>query len=121
MRDPQGLSQPVSAADPGPPRLADLRGKAKLTQAQAAEKVGITNETLSRIERGKQWTDFKTLSALARLYKVEWADLMAVYPKVAGAKQRAVIQEVVDLLRPRKLSEVERARNILVELFKASK
>ena len=99
-------------------RLAEQRKRAKLTQEQAAEKLGISNETLSRLERGIQWTDFKVLLKLARLYRVEWGDLLAVFPEGAGAKQRAAIQEVVDLLRPRKLSEVELALDILRVLFR---
>ncbi len=99
-------------------RLAELRRRAGLKQAQAAERLGISNETLSRLERGVQWTDFKVLANLARLYRVEWTDLLAVFPEGAGAKQRAVIQEVMDLLRPRKLSEVELACDILCTLFR---
>ena len=101
-------------------RFAELHGRAKLTQVQAAEKVGITDEAISRIERGKQWTDSKTLSALARLYRVKWADLIVVYPKAAGSKQRAAVQEVVDLLRNKKLAEVNLFRDLLRVLFRAS-
>ena len=102
-------------------RLAELRNKAGLRQDQAAEKAGISKDTLSRIERGVQWTDFTVLSTLARLYKVEWADLLAVFPEGSDANQRAVVQEIVDILRPRKLAEVELARDILRVLFRVER
>lgn len=59
-------------------RFAELRKQAGLGQRDVAERIGVSNETLSRLERGQQWTDFGTLSSLASLYGVSWADLMAV-------------------------------------------
>lgn len=87
-------------------RLGELRKRAGLTQAQVAEKLQVAPETLSRLERGQQWTDFETFSALAKLYNVEWADLMAVAPGASGGK-RAVLQDVVDLLRPATKAQLE--------------
>lgn len=92
-------------------RLADLRRRAGFTQAQVAEKLGIAPETMSRLERGQQWTDFETFSALAKLYGVEWADLMAVTPGAKGGK-KAVLQEVVDLLRPASKAQLEMVREL---------
>ena len=92
-------------------RLAELRTRAGLTQAQVAAKLNIANETLSRLERGTQWTDFETFVALGRLYGVEWADMMAIFPGPAGGK-RALVQEVCDLLQRASLSDVELLRDI---------
>ena len=100
-------------------RLAELRKRAGYTQAQVAENLGLSNETLSRLERGSQWTDFDTFLALAKLYRVEWADLMAIIPDDRNAKQKAVIQEIVDLLRNKKLAETEQARDLLEVLFRS--
>ncbi len=98
-------------------RLAALRKRAGFTQAEAAERLDISDETLSRIERGTQWTDFSTLSAMADIYQVEWADLMAVFPPGTGAARRKAVQEVVDLLRPRTLRDVKLAHRLLTTLF----
>jgi transcriptional regulator with XRE-family HTH domain len=92
-------------------RLAELRAKAGLTQAQVAGKLNIANETLSRLERGTQWTDFETLVALARLYGVEWVDMMAIFPGPQTAK-RALVQEVCDLLQAAPLPDVELIRDM---------
>jgi transcriptional regulator with XRE-family HTH domain len=91
--------------------LPELRAKAGLTQAQVAAKLDIANETLSRLERGTQWTDFETLVALSRLYAVEWVDMMAIFPGPRTGK-RALVQEVCDLLQGAPLAEVELVRDI---------
>lgn len=98
-------------------RFAALRKRAGYSQAEVSEKIGISNETLSRLERGVQWTDFDVFVVLAKLYGVEFADLMAAHPG-GGGGQRAAIQEVVDLLRLRKVSEVELSRDLLAVLFR---
>lgn len=51
----------------------ELDTRAGFTQAHVAEKLEVAPETMSRLERGQQWTDFETFSALAKLYGVEWA------------------------------------------------
>ena len=93
-------------------RLADLRAKAGLTQAQVAAKLNIANETLSRLERGTQWTDFETLVALGRLYGVEWVDMMAIFPGPRTGK-RALVQKVCDLLQAAPLADVEVVRDLV--------
>ncbi len=87
-------------------RLAELRKRAKLTQSDVAEKLDIADETLSRIERGKQWTDFNTLIALCSLYDVEWSDLV---PATTGrnSAHQAAVQRLVELLRTMSLREVQ--------------
>jgi transcriptional regulator with XRE-family HTH domain len=79
-------------------RLAELRKRAKLTQGAAAEKLGIADETLSRLERGTQWTDFETLVALCDLYDADWSELVPARAARSSAQQSA-IQRVVDVLR----------------------
>jgi transcriptional regulator with XRE-family HTH domain len=87
-------------------RLAELRKRARLTQGDVAEKLGVADETLSRIERGAQWTDFKTLIALCELYDAEWADLVPTDGGRNSARE-AAIRELVDLLRALSSKDVE--------------
>jgi len=100
-------------------RFAHLRKKAGLTQAQAVESLGLSDETLSRIERGTQWTDLGTLAKLARLYRVELGDLLAFSGADQESPKRAAIQDVVDLLRPQTLHDIEMARDMLAIWFTA--
>lgn len=94
-------------------RLARLRKRASLTQAQVAERLGMTNETVSRLERGVQWTDFNTLNNLANLYGVELSGLMAVYPDDAEGTRRAAIRDVVEMLERMPDPEVMLVRDLL--------
>ena len=87
-------------------RIAELRKRAKLTQSVAAEKLGIANETLSRIERGAQWTDFGTLIALCELYAVDWADLVPHATERNSARDEA-IRRVVDVLSEMTLPDLK--------------
>ena len=102
-------------------RLAKLRKRAGLTQDQAAEKAGISQVTLSRLERGIQWTDFEVLLKLSRLYQVEWSDLLAVFPTGRDSGKRERIQDIVDILSKRELPDVELAVDILKALFRLNR
>lgn len=51
-------------------RLKEARDKKHLTQVQVAEKLGISNGTLSGYERNYRDPDTSTLANLARLYGV---------------------------------------------------
>ncbi len=97
-------------------RLGYLRKRARLTQAEAAARVGISDQNLSRIERGVQWTDFEVLLGLARLYDVEWADLMAVQPAEGDTAKRKALQQVADLLMTKPLSFVQTVVQVLEAL-----
>lgn len=88
-------------------RLADLRKSAGLTQADVAQRLDTAPETVSRIERGIQWTDFETLSALAKMYGVSWAELHAVHPPGAENAKLREVQAVVDKLKDLSTEDVE--------------
>jgi transcriptional regulator with XRE-family HTH domain len=52
-------------------RVYELRRRLNLTQAQFAEKVGVSNDTISRIERGIRSPSFDVLERLAKALDVE--------------------------------------------------
>ncbi|OAS19286.1 helix-turn-helix domain-containing protein [Paenibacillus oryzisoli] len=51
-------------------RLKEAREKKRLTQVQVAEKLGISNGTLSGYERNYRDPDTSTLSELSKIYEV---------------------------------------------------
>ena len=59
-------------------RIKELRVKAKLTQAQLAENVGIDPKHLSRIEGGKNYPSLDTLEKLAYSLNIQIGDLFEV-------------------------------------------
>lgn len=93
-----------------------MRKRAEFPRLEVANVLQTSNESVSRIERGEQWPPFGLLSDLAELYNVERADLFVVPGRGRRARQRAALQEVADLLKPRKTEDVELARDLLQTL-----
>lgn len=56
-------------------RIREYRLKHKLTQFQLAEKLGIDDKHLSRIELGKNMPQSSTLQRLAEVFGIEVKDL----------------------------------------------
>ncbi|EMB43857.1 helix-turn-helix transcriptional regulator [Treponema denticola] len=68
--------------------IRELREKLNLTQAQLAEKTGITEKYLSAIETGKKWGSFYTLSSLAEALKVQPFELLLPQDKTIAYDTR---------------------------------
>ena len=52
--------------------LKQTRQLAGLTQAQAADKLGITEDTLGNYERGKSYPDIPKLKRIESLYNIPY-------------------------------------------------
>lgn len=50
-------------------RLKEARNQAKLTQIQVAEKLGLPQSYVSKVERGERRIDAVELGRLARIYR----------------------------------------------------
>ena len=100
-------------------QLQRLRRRAGLTQEQAARHAGISNLTLSRIERGQQWSDFRVFQKLAQTYGVSFSELFAVAPQGRSSEDREVLLEsIMAKLRTRAVADLLRAGELLDALFK---
>lgn len=55
--------------------LEAARVNAGLKQAEAAAKLGITPETLSRWEKGKSFPNVKQINEIEKLYNLTYADI----------------------------------------------
>ncbi|MEW5847400.1 MAG: helix-turn-helix transcriptional regulator [Myxococcota bacterium] len=97
--------------------LAHLRKRAGLSQAQVAAHVGVTMETISRVERGVQWTDLAVLTGMADAFGVSWRELVAVAEGSDQCPHDAVIREIVSLLSGRPLSDVEFVRDMVAVIL----
>lgn len=56
--------------------LKELRNEKKLTQAELAEMLGVTNRSISRWENGVTMPDFDLLIELAKYYDVEVMEIL---------------------------------------------
>ena len=56
--------------------LKAARTNMGFTQAQAAEKIGITVDTLSNYERGKSYPDVPIIKRIEEVYETSYSDLI---------------------------------------------
>lgn len=56
--------------------LRTARERKKLTQNEAAEKIGISPDTLGNYERGKSYPDIPVLRKIEETYEVPYAQLI---------------------------------------------
>lgn len=94
-------------------RVYELREKSGLTQAQLAEKANVSNDTISRIERGIRSPSFEVLERLAKALNVEVRELFN-FSNRPFLKNKCPF-ELIDLLNylaDRKPKEIEMVRSI---------
>lgn len=56
--------------------LRAARVNAGYTQIEAANKIGVSKESISNWERGKSYPDVPELKKIEELYKVDYKDLI---------------------------------------------
>lgn len=56
--------------------LRTAREKCKLTQEEAAKKIGISPDTLSNYERGRSYPDIPVLRKIEEVYQVTYEQLI---------------------------------------------
>ena len=57
--------------------IVDLRKKCNMSQDDLAEALGTTQKTMSEIETGKVWPDYKNIQKLAVIFGVQETDLFS--------------------------------------------
>lgn len=81
--------------------IKSLREAQKMTQAELAERVGVTGATISTYEVGTRMPSYEVLIALAQVFKVSTDNLLGFSNKhivdvsKLDVEQRTVIQEMV--------------------------
>lgn len=101
-------------------KLAELRKKKKLTQEDAAKRIGIPRSTYSNYESGKREPDLETLKLLADLYEVSTDYLTGAKNKASNKYEpalKAIIEKSeelgLDLSDPRTLEMMERILEVI--------
>lgn len=78
-------------------KLKDLREQHGLTQADAAEKLHISRQTISQWENGKTIPDIKNAFLLCELYGISISELHDTQKETASNQNRLATLEVIGL------------------------
>lgn len=91
--------------------IALKRKEKNLTQAQLAEKLGVSNKTVSKWETGKCMPDYSVVSILCEELDITVAEMMD--GEVSGEKSVRIYddEQILDLLR--RTQELEKQKNVL--------
>ena len=91
--------------------IRDLRTAKGLTQAQLAEKLGVSNKAVSKWETGKCMPDYSIVEALCGELETNIAELMDGENAADGSIRAYDDAQIVELLR--RTQELERQKNII--------
>jgi transcriptional regulator with XRE-family HTH domain len=97
--------------------IAKLRKAKGLTQAEFAELIGRSVDSVSLIERGANWPSFETLERIGNALESDPASLLANFGSTKDDQAITPFAEAVELLR--QLNEHDLA--LAVELLKVLK
>jgi len=91
--------------------ISQKRREKNLTQEQLAEKLGVTNKTISKWETGKCMPDYAIVKNLCEELEITLAELMD--GEDAGEKSVRTYddEQIIDLLR--RTQELEKQKNLL--------
>ena len=78
-------------------RLKKARENARLTQIQAAKKLGISNGTLSGYERNYRDPDTHVLEEMAKLYDVSVDYLLGRTDNPSPRNEKVTLQELLEM------------------------
>lgn len=95
--------------------IAQKRKEKNLTQEQLAEKLGVSNKTISKWENGKCMPDYAIVKSLCEELEITVAELMD--GEVNEEKSMRVYDEdqIVDLLR--RTQELEKQKNMMLGML----
>jgi transcriptional regulator with XRE-family HTH domain len=91
--------------------IAQKRRALNLTQEQLAEKLGVSNKTISKWENGKCMPDYSVIQKLCDALNVTLAELMDAEDSAEESVRTYDNEQVLDLIR--RTQELERQRQVL--------
>lgn len=91
--------------------IAQKRKEKNLTQEQLAEKLGVSNKTISKWETGKCMPDYAIVKSLCEELEITVAELMDGEVNEEKSMRAYDEDQIVDLLR--RTQELEKQKNML--------
>lgn len=102
-------------------QIAKIRKEREMTQAELAERIDVTVETISRLERGVSMPSVKTLEAVSKALSVRLKDLFDLEreEKQAGlTKEEKEIRKIISYLKTKDINDIRFGFRILKDIFK---
>jgi transcriptional regulator with XRE-family HTH domain len=102
-------------------QIARFRKEREFTQAELAEKVDVTVETVSRLERGVSIPSIKTLEAVSKALSVRLKDLFDFEReerKMNLTQEEKEIRKITSYLKTRDINDIRFGFHILKNIFK---
>lgn len=100
-------------------KITEIRLSKGLTQAQLAEKINVSVETISRMERGVAFPSLKTVEKIAEAHNVPikaFFDFDEHKPKDQAFERE--LSKLGSFLRTRKVKEISMLHEVLKAVFK---
>ncbi|MBQ2774662.1 MAG: helix-turn-helix transcriptional regulator [Clostridia bacterium] len=91
--------------------ISQKRKEKNLTQEQLAEKLGVSNKTISKWETGKCMPDYSIVESLCRELEITLAELMDGEDAEKNSVRTYDDEQIMDLLR--RTQELEQQKNTL--------
>jgi transcriptional regulator with XRE-family HTH domain len=91
--------------------IAKKRREMNLTQEQLAEKLGVSNKTISKWENGKCMPDYSIIEELCETLSISLPELMDGEDEVEDSVRVYDDEQILDLIR--RTQELERQKGIL--------
>ena len=91
--------------------ISQKRKEKNLTQEQLAEKLGVSNKTISKWENGKCMPDYSVVKSLCEELEITVAELMDGESAEDKSVRTYDDEQIMDLLR--RTQELEKQKNIL--------
>ena len=96
--------------------IATKRREQNLTQEQLAEKIGVSNKTVSKWETGKTMPDYSVVEALCEVLNVSASELIAGKEKEPDTNSGSHEEDVA--LLSYKVEQLEKNKNVRAETNK---
>ncbi len=102
-------------------QIARVRKERELTQANLAEKIDVTVETISRLERGVSMPSIKTLGAISKALSIRLKDLFDFEregKQINLTKEEIEIRKIISYLKTKDINNIRLGFRILKSIFK---
>lgn len=76
--------------------LKELRGEKNITQSELAERLGVSNRSVSRWENGTTMPDFDLLLEMAEYYHVEVGEILAGERRTSEEKSKELMKRIAE-------------------------